>query len=228
MHQNNILLELVYTAKRILREEGSASLIKRSIRRLFRHPTLRWQFVIALDFSQEFPPSVNQIPVHVEELKLEDFDQVVDLYRSRNVSVERLRARLDQGEICYVIKSRERVVSLFWLQLGEAYSERLDRHYPLSPTEIYAYDSYTAPDFRGKGLSTAVPNLVAKPFLERGYRCLIGFVVPVNQPAKRAVKKRAFQTVGVTGFVELFGIRLYFHRSKDILKQSRALYFRKV
>ena len=64
---------------------------------------------------------------------------------------ESLQARLNKGHLCFVLKHGDRVVGHTWADLDEVNDSACD--YSLRSDEAYLYDTFIAPDFRGRGLA---------------------------------------------------------------------------
>jgi len=64
---------------------------------------------------------------------------------------EQIRARLNKGHQCIVLKNGGTVAGYTWADFSELSDAACD--YELSPGQAYLYDAYIAPKFRGRGLA---------------------------------------------------------------------------
>jgi GNAT superfamily N-acetyltransferase len=88
----------------------------------------------------------------------------------------------------------------------------LDRTYELAPHEAYLHGSFTQPEFRRQGIQRAASFHRLHVLRELGFRRALGLVDPRNRLANRTDPKTGYTAVGVSGLVELFGVRFYYHR----------------
>ena len=65
-------------------------------------------------------------------------------------TVERIRARLDKGHVCIVLKNGGRIAGYTWADLAEVNNSACD--YALDPDEAYLYDGSPCPSCAGASL----------------------------------------------------------------------------
>jgi GNAT superfamily N-acetyltransferase len=117
------------------------------------------------------------------------------------------------------------VVYAVWVRTGSAHSYTLDRRFPLATTDAEQYGAYTVPAYRGSGIHTAVVAAMFPVLRDRGVARIIALMKPDNLVALRTPRKLGLRTAGYTGFLELFGIRLYFHHDRGLLRHVRPRYY---
>jgi len=104
-------------------------------------------------------------------------------------TLEEVEERFRQGQICFAaISPAGRIVHTRWCAPAGANISELGRDIVPPPGEIYVYDSYTRPEFRGLGASSALLVFVLEALAEMGYSRLHAFVKADNIPVLRAVK----------------------------------------
>jgi len=82
--------------------------------------------------------------------------------------------------------------------------EYLSTTITLAPDEVCSYDVFTSPAFRGLGASPARMLEMMRYFRDRGYRCLIGAILPENTSSLRLGEKVGWAPlIGVIGYVGL-------------------------
>jgi ribosomal protein S18 acetylase RimI-like enzyme len=169
-------------------------------------------------------------------LELEFIDAPKDLEHLRellgDVPLEHrvdLEERHRAGQRCYVARHRGRVVHAAWLAFGHCYSYLLDRTYELAPDQAYLYGSYTQPEFRQRGIQLAGTCHRLQVLRAQGFRSVVGLVDPANPLAHRTHPKTGYGPAGISGYIEVFGVRLYFHRDHDAFTAlRRPWYWRKM
>jgi ribosomal protein S18 acetylase RimI-like enzyme len=137
--------------------------------------------------------------------------------------------RLARGDRCWATRHGTELVHALWIGLGSTYSYELDRRFPLETTDATFYGAYTVPAYRSRGIDSAVAAHIIVLLRERGMRRCILLIDPHNPAALRVPEKFGFRIVGHTGFVEVFGLRWYFHRDGGFLPRVQPrTYWRKV
>ena len=66
-------------------------------------------------------------------------------------TVELIRARLDKGHVCIVVKNGGRIAGYTWADPAEVNNSACD--YALDPDEAYLYDAFIVPELRGRKLA---------------------------------------------------------------------------
>jgi GNAT superfamily N-acetyltransferase len=128
-------------------------------------------------------------------------------------SVDEVRRRLDQGQQCFAVWHDGRIVHAAWAVIGRARIEYLSTEITLAPGEVWSYDVFTSPAFRGLGASPARMLEMMRYFRDRGYRCLIGAILPENRSSLRLGEKVGWtRCIGVIGYVGLGPWRHVFRR----------------
>jgi len=205
------------------------SLLGKLVRRLGRRPRSAHLTVMKRDLDRPvemFPAAIELDFVDAPE----DLDEVRALlqglpFEHRSDIEERQRA----GQRCFAALHRGRVVHAAWLAFGTCYSYLLDRSYELAHDQAYLHGSFTQPEFRRQGVQLAGTCHRLEVLRERGYRRVLGLVDPYNRLANRTNPKTGYRPAGVSGFVEVFGVRRYFHRDRDAFTAlARRGYWRRM
>ena len=125
-----------------------------------------------------------------------------------------IRRRLVAGHRCFVARHEGRIVHAGWAATREAWIEFLGRPFPLEPGDVYQFDSYTAPAFRGLDLATARVTWMARFLRDAGFRRLLAVVWPENRAAFRPLEKAGYRAVGTMGYIRLACWQRHFYRRK--------------
>jgi GNAT superfamily N-acetyltransferase len=205
------------------------SLWRKVIRRLARAPRLEYLILIRRRLDGTLPAYAASMPLEFAVLPC-DAD-VVERQLAHLPAEHRpdIADRLGRGHLCCVVKHNGQVIWVTWIAIGTYHSYLLDRDYELAPDVGCSYGSYTLPEFRGLGLHTAAMNHRLHELRERGFRQFFAFIEPENRAAMRPAEKLGYERVGATGFIEIFGVRWYFHRDGGAFAGlKRRYYWRKV
>jgi len=111
--------------------------------------------------------------------------------------------RREAGQVCFVVRHEGRIAHACWAAMRQARIDYLARDIHLAPDEVYVYDSFTAPAFRGQNLSPTRAVQMARHFREKGHRRLIAVIMPENKRAFRPAAKAGYCPLGVMGYIKL-------------------------
>jgi GNAT superfamily N-acetyltransferase len=205
------------------------TIVQKILNRLRRTPQLRWLRIVVKDLTKPVPFYESRLPITVVSLP----DDVAKISAElSNIPPEHwndIQDRLRAGHRCNIAKHQGQTVYSSWVGLNVAYSYLLDRTFELSSDQVYLYGSYTIPEYRNLGIQAAAMKDCLTELKRLGYKQAIAFIEPGNKAAQRMPQKLGFDLVGITGLVELFGIRFYFHRDKPtLLVPTKRNYWRKV
>lgn len=198
------------------------------VRRLFRKPKLKYVQVWQRDLRVDIPLiscgiQYDFVPLPPDVAVIEK--RVANLpFIHRNDIPDRVAAH----HKCFIATHGGKTVYSVWLGVGFAYSYSVDRRYELAEDEIYSYGGYTIPEYRGLGVHNSVQPRTLR-WACGIYNRVLAFIEPHNLPAIKSVKRLSYEYAGRTGYVEIAGIRYYFHYDKGAFSNlSRRYYFRKV
>ena len=131
-------------------------------------------------------------------------DEIDALTRLRpDVARKEVERRLARGDRCWAARRNGDIVSTRWVASGSAWIEYLGVEVPLRPDEVFLYETYTAPAYRGLGLSPAAGTRLTRALRAEGWMSILGGVVPENAAALRAASKTGYREVGSVGVVRL-------------------------
>ena len=107
-----------------------------------------------------------------------------------------VRARLARGHRCRTLRWEGRIVHAGWLARGLADVPYLEGRLVLQPDDLYSYDSFTAPDWRGRGLAPVRHLDLLRGAAGPGARRLLVVVALENRSGLRVFAKLAYRTLG--------------------------------
>jgi SAM-dependent methyltransferase/ribosomal protein S18 acetylase RimI-like enzyme len=139
-----------------------------------------------------------------------------------------IHRRLLAGHQCFVVRHQGQIVHAGWAATRNAWIEYLGRECPLEPGDVYQFDSYTTPAFRGLDLAAARVTWMARYFRDAGYRRLRAVVWPENARAFRPLEKAGYRSAGAMGYVGLARWRHHFHRRRAPSRIGSAAYWDEV
>lgn len=155
------------------------------------------------------PPTV---PVHVRMLTAEDAEAYVAF--RRGAAVSDVHERLGRGFVCYAGWCEGRLASVTWVATGRALLWMLEAQFDVAPDQVYLFDSFTHPDFRGQRIQSAVFAALRADALAAGRTRGMTFVIPENRPNMKSRGRMGFVREGLVGRVKLGPLQWYFSRGR--------------
>jgi RimJ/RimL family protein N-acetyltransferase len=205
------------------------TLQRKIAKRLSTGPQFEWLLIVSKKLNGSLPVYEAQVPFKFEVLPQDPEEieaRLVPVPKEHRPDIE---WRVKNGDRCFVAKQNGQITFVAWAAFGKCYSYLLDREFRLADREAYGYGAYTLPRFRGNGLHPAATCHRLQFLREQGCERYVAFVEPGNHAAMRMPEKLGLEKVGVTGFIELFGLRWYFHRDRGALSAlARRQYWRKM
>jgi hypothetical protein len=108
------------------------------------------------------------------------------------------RRRLERGERCWTARSDGRIVSARWIvtDVDAVEIPYLGHRLELTPGQAYVYETFTAPDHRGRSVSGAAGSRLARVLADEGYRSMLAVVWPGETAIVRANVKAGYEPIG--------------------------------
>jgi ribosomal protein S18 acetylase RimI-like enzyme len=177
--------------------------------------------IFVKELDELLPSYQARIPIEFEVLP-SNLDVVVNkLTHIPSEHIFDIEQRLRNGDYCFAANHKGQIIHIHWIAVGKCYSYLLDREYELATDEGYAYSAYTLPEFRGNGIQPSVTCHRNNLLRDWGFKRVYGFMDPHSKAALRMPEKLNYVKVGYTGFIEVFGIRRYFHMDRGYLRALR-------
>jgi ribosomal protein S18 acetylase RimI-like enzyme len=111
--------------------------------------------------------------------------------------VNSIRAHLARGEQCFAALYEGQIAQVGRVAMGRVYIPYLRRYLMLQPGDVYFYDSFTLPAYRGYGLAPARAAYMMRHYRQEGYRRVVCLVAVENKSGLRSVQKTGYQSVGL-------------------------------
>lgn len=124
------------------------------------------------------------------------------------VGKEIVNTRFNRGEICGVARLNSEVVSYCWVAFQQAEVGEINRTIKLRNNELYLYDAFTLPDYRGRGLFPALLTAILGFAKSQGYSRALIFSLRENRPSVRGIEKAGFSLFQSIYFFKSLGLTL--------------------
>lgn len=128
-----------------------------------------------------------QINREFESFEMRPFDErdmhLMAAIPDRRFPEEALLKRLNEGKRCFGIKCEGQIVAFTWVDFKE-WGVTASRHL-LNENEVYLFDAYTLPSFRGKGLAPRVRRYAHEQLEDMGIKTLYSITDFFNTSSMR-------------------------------------------
>jgi GNAT superfamily N-acetyltransferase len=141
------------------------------------------------------------LPVTIHLLEETELDEYLTFRTESYPSI--VKDWFKAGHWCFVARHEDKLISTSWAAVHRARNLYLAREIRLMPDEVYIYDSFTQPDFRGKSISAAIRAEMIRHFLAAGYRRIIVGTEPENKSNLRTLGKVGFRPFGMMGYIKI-------------------------
>jgi len=150
--------------------------------------------VLERPLDSSLPEVAASVPVRIAVLTAADHRHYARLRPDREP--ELFRHRLAQGHRCFAAWHEGEIVHAGWAATQDAWVDYLGCRFPLEAGDVYQFDSFTAPAFRGRGLAGARIAWMARYLRDSGMRRLFAVVWPENTAAFRPLEKAGYRRCG--------------------------------
>jgi RimJ/RimL family protein N-acetyltransferase len=191
---------------KVLREEGVKNLGIKILRDTVAHWELLWERPLDVPLADVTP----KVPVQIEVLGQAD---VAQYYAFRpDASPTDIRQRLESRQWCFIARHQGQIVHADWIATGRVWLDSLAYELRLAPNDVYSYDSFTTPEFRGQRIAPARSVHMQRVMREAGYTRIVMTTLPDNAVSIRVYAGVGYRRLGTLGYVQLGPWRWHFCR----------------
>lgn len=119
-------------------------------------------------------------------------------------SASTFRRRLTDTTSCWLVVDGETLLHASWTTTAAAWTRELARYFVPPPGDAYIYESFTAPQTRGRGLYPFALRSLAEVLGKEGVERLWVGVESANVPSQRAIAKAGFSPAFDVRFARRF------------------------
>lgn len=186
----------VKEAIRALREEGVKSFWFKLLSEIC------YRRVILLERSpEETPETKPPLGVTISILKKTELDEYLAFHTEADPS--RIADRLNAENQCFVARYEGQLISTAWAAMHRAWISYLACQISLAENEVYFYNAFTRPDFRGQSISPAIRAEMTRYFCAAGCRRIITWVIPENKLGLQVSLKVGSRPFGMMGYIKV-------------------------
>jgi GNAT superfamily N-acetyltransferase len=120
--------------------------------------------------------------------------------------------RLRDGQVCAVARHGNDIVASCWLTCTPVRVTEIRRLVVPGPEDVYLYDAFTIPAWRGSGLFSALLQHLLAFARTRGRARALIFALARNRASRRAIERAGFEVFGRVSRVEICGLERLWYR----------------
>ena len=177
-------------ALEVLRDEGPRALWFRVI----AEAVYRRVVVMECRLDGPIPDVSPRLQICIAHLPYAELERYAHFRPDQDPAV--IRLRFERGHRCFAAWHEGQIVHAGWAAMQAPWIEYLGCEFPIEPGDVYQFDSYTTPAFRGLDLAAARIAWMARFFRDAGFRRLLAVVWPENTPAFRPLEKAGYRRCG--------------------------------
>ncbi len=148
-----------------------------------------------LSEAASFQPGDSAAPAHAVLGEVTPNDWPALQHAMNLPDPEPIRRRLQTGRRCFCLKVEEQIAAYGWATRGPENVGELERDFCLGDDEVYIWDCFTLPDWRGQGFYTTLLRGMRQQFHQEGVpRIWIG-ASRQNQPSIKGMVNAGFEHV---------------------------------
>ena len=137
--------------------------------------------------------------LNVRQLGSEDVSELAEILRLQAsketffepaFGVADARARLQQGEYCFVCENGGNIIGYLWFCATSKYIPEIQSTLVLEPCEVYVYNAYVVPDFRGRDIVPRLYKVGRSLLADRGIKREVIARMKWNQSPERVLSNK--------------------------------------
>jgi GNAT superfamily N-acetyltransferase len=117
--------------------------------------------------------------------------------------VTSMQGCLARGDKCFAAYHEGRIVHAVQVATGQVYVPYLRRRLILQPGDLYSYDSFTLPGYRGYGLAPARAVHVMRYYQQEGYQRMVCLIAGENKAGRHVMQKLGYQSLGLYSYLRI-------------------------
>ncbi len=131
--------------------------------------------------------------------------------------------RIREGQVCAVARQGSDRIAYCWSTREPEWVAEIGRLVVPGPDEVYLYDAFTAPAWRGRGLFPAMLGRLVEYARAHGKSRALIFVLAGNRASRRGIERAGFQLFQAVSRARLGGLRLVWFRGPRAGRQRVTL-----
>jgi GNAT superfamily N-acetyltransferase len=141
----------------------------------------------------------------------------LDRYRrlQPDADPDEIGIRLERGDFCFAMNHEGEIIHVCWVRRGRAHIDYLDCEVELPSDVGYAYEVFTKPEVRGRGVAGRRARLMEPPLIDAGFRAVLSAIGPEDGASLHFNQQAGHKVVGRMGYWRLGPWRRDFFRIRS-------------
>ena len=120
--------------------------------------------------------------------------------------------RVARGEKIFVCYHQKNPIAYLFAAVSDCWIGEIEDWLVIDPEEIYLYDAFTSPEYRGKGVYPYLICRAVSHFKNRSYKYAMIFATANNTESIRGIEKCAFERYEVVNYRNFLGWKSWHFR----------------
>jgi GNAT superfamily N-acetyltransferase len=127
----------------------------------------------------------------------------------KNVRSDLLTRRLRRGDVVFTAYRHAQPVGYVFAARESSWIGEIDTRLRIHADEIYLYDAFTYPAFRGKHIYPWLLTNAAYHYRQQGYANALIFTTGDNHASNKAIRRAGFSCYQRIRFYDLWGLKMW-------------------
>lgn len=132
----------------------------------------------------------------------------------QNVPANLLKRRIRRGDSVFTAYVRGRVVGYLFAARESAWIGEIDTRLRIQSEDVYFYDAFTCPQFRGKHIYTWLLACTARHYRQQGYERALIFTTSANHASRKAIRRAGFSCYQRIRYYDAWGLKMWHYTPK--------------
>jgi GNAT superfamily N-acetyltransferase len=171
--------------------------ITTAAQKFFRSLPLRLDYIYRIDLTNQLVHWKTRVPVIISVGTLQDVASAAELhYREAKIDDRSLfKSQFESGHKCFVAKVGSSVVGYDWIGFGSFWNG-ID-YVVLRDNEVFCFDAYTALEWRGEGVHTALLAAILEWARKENYQAAYTHVAVLQPSSWKSHERLKWQVSGL-------------------------------
>ena len=132
----------------------------------------------------------------------------------QNVRRDLLKRRLRRGDTVFTAYTQEQPVGYIFAARESAWVGEIDTRFRIQSGDIYFYDAFTYPAYRGMRIYPWLLTRAARHYREQDYNTALIFTTSANRASARAIRHAGFSCYQRIRFYDMWGLKMWHYTSR--------------
>jgi GNAT superfamily N-acetyltransferase len=132
----------------------------------------------------------------------------------QNVPTDVLEKRLKRGDGVFTAHAHTEPVGYIFAAHESAWVGEIDTRLRIKSGDIYFYDAFTYPAYRGLGIYPSLLTYAAHHYRHQGYNTALIFSTAANRASSNAIRRAGFSCYQRIRFYDVWGLKMWHYTAR--------------